>query len=615
MTGNKTTLNRVIFLFFISITLVTFVFLYLQYRKSKEILIQSYVNKYAFESLQIKEKFKNILDKALFTFKSHQEIDLDKLYSLPFFYEHGNINLKSLAKVFNSDVRKGHYELFLIDRNYKIVDATYKPDIGYDLGKLPAFRKVLNDVFSGKKEIDISPVFLDISSMNLKKYYLIRSPDKKYLLQLAYVVDIYGDLKKTYDFIKPGVKDLELFFVNKFLIYKINFKSHYQKKLPLNILYQNSLKLLNEIAKYENKTQKQINSKNEVLFNTVVKLFSKNHNIVKNVYLNKNELIIYTLINSVFERDDNRVIIKTVYDIKALKSDLNKLFDNLIIAFAFLILIFILLYIIVIHRSSQTLIRLVELMKKNQPCEEGDTFIKEISELKQSYNALHHKLNYEIEKNKHLLELNRRFIVDTIHQIRTPLNVIMLNMDLLKSEIEDKNVNEIIEEIDAAVAMLANSYEDLAYLSSNTAITYKPAHINMSEILQQRVNFFSTIAKVNDKQLITDIDSDVMYYINRIEFERIVDNNISNAIKYSNDEEIYIELKTYKDKIVLCFKSFGEIIKEPEKIFEKNYREQSHKRGLGLGLNIVKNICDRYSIRYDVYYENDMNVFEYVFKV
>jgi len=615
---SKITLNKVIFIFFVIVTLVTFMFIYMQYKSSKEILIQSYVNKYAFQSLQIKEKFKNIFDKALYYFKSHEETDIEKLYLLPFFYEKGQIDLENVSKVLNSDVEKGHYEIFIIDRNYKIVNATYKPDIGYDLGKFPAFKKVLDDVFNGKKEIDVSPIFLDIASMNLKKYYLIRSPDKKYLLQLAYVIDIYNDLEKVYYFIKPTVKDLQLYFVNKYMIYNINLEKRYQKKLPLNQLYQNSLRILNDIINCDKSMFRNIftTQKNEVLFKKVVNLFDKNNNIIKKIDLKRNNLTMYTLINSVFDRNDNRVIIKTVYDIKHLNEDLDKLLNNLLLTFSFLILVFVLLYIVIIHRASQTIIKLVSYMKKNEPCDECDSFIKEIDELKESYNFLHYKLNNEIEKNRNLLDLNRRFIVDTIHQIRTPLNVIMLNTDLLKLEIKDKNVQDIIEEIDAAVAMLNNSYEDLAYLSSNnTAITYKPTHINISQVLKERVNFFSTIAKVNDKKLIVDIDEDIEYYINRIEFERIVDNNISNAIKYSNDEEIYIALKRKKDKIVLTFKSYGEPIKEPKKIFEKNYREKTHKRGLGLGLNIVKNICDKYGIRYRVYYVNEMNVFEYVFKV
>jgi len=615
---NKITLNKVIFFFFIIVIFVTFIFIYMQYRNSKEILIQSYLNKYAFQSLEIKEKFKNIFDKALYAFKTHEECDKQKLYLLPFFYKKGNINLNNASKFLNLNLNKGHYEIFVIDGNYKIINATYKPDIGYDLGKFPAFKKVLDSIFNGKKEIDISPIFLDIASMNLKKYYLIRSPDKKYLLQLAYVVDIYNDLEKVYNFIKPGVKEIHLYFVNKFMIYKINMKKRYQKKASLTSIYQNSLKILNEIVSCNNKEHQKliISKKNEILFQKVVDLFAKNNNIIQKFDFNKNILIMYTLINSVFDRSDNRVIIKTVYDIKNLKKDLEKLLKNLLLTFTFLILIFVFLYIVIIYRITKTIIKLVEFMKKNEPCDECSSFIKEIEELKESYNNLHYKLNMEIDKNKNLLDLNRRFIVDTIHQIRTPLNVIMLNTDLLKLEIKDKDVQDIMEEIDAAVAMLNNSYEDLAYLSSNNAaITYKPTHINISEVLKERVNFFNTIAKVNDKKLIVQIDEDIEYYINRIEFERVVDNNISNAIKYSYDEKINIELKKYKDKIVLKFSSYAEPIQDPKKIFEKNYREQIHKRGLGLGLNIVKNICDKYSIKYNVYYKNEMNIFEYIFKL
>jgi signal transduction histidine kinase len=613
---NKIALNKVIFLFFVILTTVTFIFIFIQYNTSKTILIQSYINKYAFQSLQIKEKFKNIFDKALYEFKTHEENDIRKLYLLPFFYENGKIDLKNVAKVLNADVKKGKYEIFVIDRNYKIVKATYKPDVGYDLGKFPAFRKVLDKVFDGKEEIDISGIYLDIASMNLKRYYLIRSPDKKYLLQLAYVVDIYDDLKKIYDFIRPTVKDLELYFVNKYLIYKINMNKRYQKKLPVNQIYKNSLEILHEIMKCDN--QKQINIKNDngILFKKVVSLFKANNNMIKKLDLEKSELTIYTLINSIFNQENNRLIIKTVYDVQGLKEDLQKLLYNLLLTLVMLVLIFVVLYFLIIYRASKTIIKIVDFMKKNEPCENCDSFIKEISELKTSYNDLHHKLNQEIDKNKQLLELNRRFILDMIHQIRTPLTVIMLNIDILKMQFDNEVVRQITEEIDAAVSMLNNSYEDLAYLTAkDTAITYKPEHINLSEVLKQRVNFFNIIAKVNSKKLITDIDDGVEYYINRIEFERIVDNNIANAIKYSDDEEIFITFKKFEDKIVLTFKSYGMPINNPDRVFEKNYREHSHKRGLGLGLNIVKNICDKYGIKYRVYYEDDMNVFEYVFKV
>jgi signal transduction histidine kinase len=163
--------------------------------------------------------------------------------------------------------------------------------------------------------------------------------------------------------------------------------------------------------------------------------------------------------------------------------------------------------------------------------------------------------------------------------------------------------------------MLSNSYEDLAYISSNDTLDYKPALINISDLTKERIEFFNTIAKVNGKKLIANIEEDLEYFINKIEFERIIDNNISNAIKYSTGEDIFINLFKRDGNIYLEVVSYGAPIKNKKEIFEINYREQLHKRGLGIGLNIVKTICEKYGIKYRTYYRNRQNVFEYIFPI
>ena len=83
---------------------------------------------------------------------------------------------------------------------------------------------------------------------------------------------------------------------------------------------------------------------------------------------------------------------------------------------------------------------------------------------------------------------------------------------------------------------------------------------------------------------------------------------------------IYVRFLNYFNnnirlKIVLTleFKTFGEPIKNKEMVFEKNYRENEAKRGLGLGLNMVKGICEKYGIRYSTTYLNNQNIFRYTF--
>jgi len=575
--------------------------------------------------MKVRESFKFLLDKAQYYFKTSEEENLKFLNSLPLFYSSGKFDVNKLAKTFSNESafkNFGKYEVFKIDRNYIIVDGSYKPDIGYDLSKFKVYKKILEDVFSGKKEIDISPPHLDISSMNLKKYYLIRSPDGKYLLQLAFVVDIFEHAKHLYNEILKNTQDLKslnIYYIDSYLINHINLQNRFQPKYPLDEILKQSKSILEEILKYAgvniDLNDNNLKIQTLKLSKLVSEIFKTRHNVIKNLDFKNHQLIFFTIINGVFEKSNSKLLIKTIYDTKPLEANIESIRKRFLLIFLVVVVGIFIIYKFIIDKVSSEIKSIVMHMKENKKVKDFSSFIEEIYELKNKYNEYHERLNQEIEKNKKLLEENKRFIVDTVHQIKTPMSVITLNFDFIKNEIKDEGIMESIEEIDAAIAMLLNSYNDLSYIASNETVEYKPKELNLSEVLKQRVDFFSLIAKANNKVIHTDIDEDIIYTINDVEFERLVDNNISNAIKYSKKPYIYVKLKKYPNKIVLRFESFGDRIKNPIEVFEKNYREHSHKRGLGIGLNIVKNICEKYGIKYSTFYEDGKNVFEYVFSI
>ena len=133
--------------------------------------------------------------------------------------------------------------------------------------------------------------------------------------------------------------------------------------------------------------------------------------------------------------------------------------------------------------------------------------------------------------------------------------------------------------------------------------------------MKKRITFFSTISRVSHKEIQATIEEDIFTHINHIELERIIDNNISNGMKYAiKNKPITISLLQSNDVAILAIKTYGSQIKDKNKIFEKNFREDEAKRGLGLGLNMVKNICEKYHISYNVAYEDGQNIFTYVFQ-
>jgi len=241
--------------------------------------------------------------------------------------------------------------------------------------------------------------------------------------------------------------------------------------------------------------------------------------------------------------------------------------------------------------------------------------ITEQVESKQKLVLLHEALQSQVEKNKLLLEENKLFISHMAHQMRTPLSVIMINSSLI--ELGTKNqISGYVTQINSAINMLSNSYEDLSYIISSDTIEYKPIKIDLTEFLQERVAFFELIAQANGKSIYTDITYGVDVSINDTELERLIDNNLSNAIKHSYDKsEIGIVLEKNHSDIILRVISKGKNIIDNSKIFDKNYTESNHaKRNLGLGLNMVKNICEKNHINYSVHSEAGNNIFTYYFK-
>lgn len=214
---------------------------------------------------------------------------------------------------------------------------------------------------------------------------------------------------------------------------------------------------------------------------------------------------------------------------------------------------------------------------------------------------------YKIRKKENLLNYKDKFIEHSVHEIKTPLSVIKLNNQLREKKLGKDKYSQKIE---AAVKTLQNSYEDMSYLHTKNNIVYKIENLNIAEHLKQRINFFNSIALSQSRKLVLKINDNSIIQISKIEIDRLIDNNLSNAIKYSYiNSDIQIEL----DKNILNIISSGDEIKDVDKIFIKYTRENHIKGGHGLGLSIVKSICMKYNISIKVTSSNNKNIFSYKF--
>lgn len=204
------------------------------------------------------------------------------------------------------------------------------------------------------------------------------------------------------------------------------------------------------------------------------------------------------------------------------------------------------------------------------------------------------------------------FFTDVMHELKTPLGIMQLNIEGLVKKYKDKRLSRTL----AALSTLSTLYDDLEYLIKNKTITYSTEILKFSLFLEDRIAYFEALSSSKEITILSTIEPEHFVRINRIELQRIIDNNITNAIKYSPPQTI-IEVSLHTKDNGLCFrvKDHGVGIKEINKIFERHYRGDIYKGGFGIGLSIVKSICDKYSIVIEVQSEEKKgSEFNYWFK-
>lgn len=193
----------------------------------------------------------------------------------------------------------------------------------------------------------------------------------------------------------------------------------------------------------------------------------------------------------------------------------------------------------------------------------------------------------------HLLDT---FIKDTTHELNTPVSTIVANIEMIDtSKIDDEKLVKKINRIDIGAKTISNIYDDLTYLILNNKIIAHNHEVQLKTIIEQRIEYFSTLATVKKIIITSDLDEKVVLNIDEKKISKLIDNLISNAIKYNKiDGTIQITLKNNFFTIEDSGKGISE--KNIALMFDRYARFDKSVGGFGIGLNIVKLICREYNL-------------------
>lgn len=200
----------------------------------------------------------------------------------------------------------------------------------------------------------------------------------------------------------------------------------------------------------------------------------------------------------------------------------------------------------------------------------------------------------------------QKSLKETIHELNIPVSTIQMNTQMLQRKITDEKSLKRLERIKQASDNLLKLYENMEYDIKKEIDKIENQDFYLDELINTSINKFEDIkgdttitSNIPNIKLSTDMNG----------FEKVIDNLISNAVKYNTKINGIVKI-SYKDDVLSIFNT-GEKIdtKNLFIIFDKYYQENSSNDGFGLGLNIVKEFCDKNRITINIDSKKNGNTF------
>lgn len=575
------------------------------------------------KSHDMRYKIMHFYDQMLYDFEVakpdfQQKMQVAKHY----FDQHGtDAPLEPLKKLLQT--QDFEYEIYLINHDFVIERTTFLPDLGLDFHIMPRILTLCNAQFSDPNKIDLSQPYYESSTANFKRYMAQRSADGSYIIQLGQ--SLRGE--KSFTHVMTNLKNEipTLYSSGVFSVFtKSNYPWNVQEIWSERFIGKKKHAILKdqELSSVFKTLLVQIDPATSELF-LLPKLYL--YSYLKTIFLNntlkeiatyENNRHIHTIMipfQSYYQQSEQSYCLLIMkFDETLEYANIGFIKNMMFLALGAVMLIVSSIYFLFYRRIIAPIALLQSHMHSKTPLRDTTILTKgdEISYMARTYNWLLSDLKNEVQSKQNLLSQFKIFTANTIHQVRTPLSVIKIAHAMIDDEVHKEAKLLIL----SSIVSMEHQYDSLAFTLQNENIDLPPTILDLSVIVKNRIDVFTPVANAMEKQINADIRKEIIVMMNQTELEYLIDNNLSNALKYSKPfKPIILTLSRSEKEFTLLFESYGDPISDTRAIFLRYTRQDHSKSGSGIGLHIVATICERYKIVIQVTHEDGKNCFRYFF--
>ncbi len=198
-------------------------------------------------------------------------------------------------------------------------------------------------------------------------------------------------------------------------------------------------------------------------------------------------------------------------------------------------------------------------------------------------------LSQKLKIDENLLHLTN----EIIHELNIPIATIQSNSSLLQRTLKDNEKSlKRLSRIDASTDRLERLYAELVYSIKKEIHTIEKEEFLVEDLIVERVEAMKLL---NRNPFVLKLDPHRVN-VDKIGFEKMLENIISNAMKYS-DKDAPIEILLQEDTLTITDQGIGMDETELVTIYERYYQLDNTAYGEGIGLALVKAYCDDEKIK------------------
>lgn len=267
----------------------------------------------------------------------------------------------------------------------------------------------------------------------------------------------------------------------------------------------------------------------------------------------------------------------------------------LIIIFLILVIIFLISKIVIINLSIKEIEINIEKILK----EDSNRLITistnniNLKKLANNLNLYIYEFRKQEKKYKNGNQELQKSITNISHDLRTPLTAIKGYIDLIEKDNLNKKQSNYLKIISDKVDILTTLTEQLYDYSKCLDLKdkIKKEKVCINDILEDvLVSYYELFKQKNITPKILIVEKKIFKYLDKNMFVRVLENIISNALKYSEDN---FEVNLLDNgKIIISNKTKSLNITNVNKIFNRYYTLQTGSKPSGLGLSIAKQLIE-----------------------